>query len=198
MIKTSRQITGDWKNRIVASINKLLELDFNLSKKIASYLDYDGYTRKFFQVITLTGTAIVWLIALPIAFFYLSDFRIQAYSMFAVTAMMTLIVYLIKLTVKRPRPEFKDDRFLSVSFDVFSFPSGHATRAAYVAILMPVYTPELALFWYIWSFIMIVSRLVLGVHYISDIIAGLIFGSFVMLLLFLVGWLPEFPLSHLL
>ena len=182
----------------MAFIDELREFDYNISKRIASWLDYDGFIRKFFQIITLTGTAVVWLIALPIAFFYATNFRVQAYSMFAVTGMMTLIVYLIKITIKRPRPEFKDDRYLSVSFDVFSFPSGHATRAAYVAILMPIYPPELALFWYIWSFIMILSRLVLGVHYISDIIAGLIFGSLIMLLFFLVGWLPEFPYSHLL
>ncbi|MHA2501379.1 MAG: phosphatase PAP2 family protein [Candidatus Kariarchaeaceae archaeon] len=172
---------------------ELYEIDYTLSKRIAFFLSYEGFARKFFQVITLTGTAIIWWIGLGIWYAVDPNHRHEAYSMFIITTIMTIAVFLAKILVKRPRPEFKDDRYFSVSFDVFSFPSGHATRAAYVSILMPLYAPELALLWYIWSLLMIVSRLVLGVHYISDIIAGLIFGSLSILLLSVLGIVPYFP-----
>jgi len=178
----------------VVSLNRLHELDYTYSKKLAAILDYDGIMRKFLQVITLTGTAVAWLLILPFFFYFDMSFRQQAYSMFIINAIMTLVVYIIKLIVRRPRPEFKDDRFLSVSFDIYSFPSGHATRAAYVSILMPIYTPWLAWFWYGWAILMIMSRLLLGVHYISDILFGLVLGSLSMYVLFQVGLLPYFPM----
>lgn len=175
----------------------LKNTDYRISKKFSQLLSYDGITRKFFQIITLSGTAVTWWILLVIAYIFDPQFRVEAYSMIMITNIMTLAVFIIKISVKRKRPDFKDDRYFAVSFDIFSFPSGHATRAAYVAILMPLYVPNLTVFWILWSFTMILSRLFLGVHYISDIIAGLLFGSISILLLFAFGVLPTFPFSDI-
>jgi membrane-associated phospholipid phosphatase len=53
--------------------------------------------------------------------------------------------------------------------------------------------PEFLIFWLLWAIIMISSRLILGVHYISDIIAGILLGSIAMIIFHLIGWLPTIP-----
>jgi undecaprenyl-diphosphatase len=99
----------------------------------------------------------------------------------------------MKQTIRRYRPDFKDSRFGAIAFDEWSFPSGHATRSMYVMILMPIYTPNLAVIWIIWGLFMIASRLILGVHYISDIIGGMFLSIFFVGVMFLFGWLPLIP-----
>ena len=169
------------------------KLDYRLSHTIAHFLNHEGSTRKFFQYITISGTAFAWWLGLTIAYFAAPLLRDEVISMFIVNTIMTILVYMIKLSVKRPRPEFRDDRMATVSFDIYSFPSGHATRSAYVSFLMPVYFPSLTVFWFLWAFIMILSRLVLGVHFISDLIVGLLLGSLAIGLMYLTGLLPIFP-----
>jgi len=77
--------------------------------------------------------------------------------------------------------------------DEWSFPSGHATRATYIMLLLPIITPTLTIFWIAWGFCMIISRLILGVHYISDIIAGILTGSLGFFILMKLKYLPIFP-----
>lgn len=60
--------------------------------------------------------------------------------------------------------------------DPFSFPSGHATAALAVAAALslayPVLTPGLALL----AAAVAASRVVLGVHHVSDVLAGASLG----------------------
>jgi len=181
---------------IVLSLRRFSELDYSLSSKIATMLPYDGLLRKFFQIFTLTGTAIAWLLILPVIFFVLPFWQPQVYTLFMVNGLMSLVVLVIKQIVKRNRPSFKDDRFLSVAFDVFSFPSGHAARSIYVAILMTIYMPHLAYMWYLWGVLIIISRMVLGVHYLSDIFAGIVVGAVSMVTFYFLGFIPVFPFSQ--
>lgn len=176
------------------AFQKVKELDYQASYWVAHLLGYDSIVRKFFQIITITGTAILWWVVLPIAFFAFEDLRQELYTMFVVTTAMTFLVYALKLTIRRKRPDFKDDRYATVSFDIFSFPSGHAARSTYVSVLMPIYTPQLAIVWYLWAIIMIFSRLVIGVHYISDIIGGIVMALIALIVMYAIGWLPLLPL----
>jgi undecaprenyl-diphosphatase len=61
--------------------------------------------------------------------------------------------------------------------DRFSFPSGHATAAFLFAGLAAVSFPVLAPFAYVWASLIALSRVVLGVHFPSDILAGALLGS---------------------
>lgn len=81
----------------------------------------------------------------------------------------------VKRVVRRPRPEDPSVRVLAGTPSKLSFPSSHATSTTAAAVLysgltgkplVPVLVPP-----------MLVSRLVLGVHYPSDVLAGSALGA---------------------
>lgn len=89
------------------------------------------------------------------------------------------LYWILKNTCRRRRPPEAMPSFCSViqASDRFSFPSGH-TAAAFllVTLLLLVYGPA-ALPLYLWAGAVGLSRVVLGVHFPSDIAAGAILGS---------------------
>jgi undecaprenyl-diphosphatase len=108
-----------------------------------------------------------------------------AASVFCATA----VTYILKAVVDRPRPPVEFQKVLETNG---SMPSGHATYivAFTVATLAMGYRlwpswrrirPALAVGAILLSVSMGLSRLVLGVHWISDIAAGYVLGG-------LIGW----------
>ena len=98
-----------------------------------------------------------------------------------------IISEILKYTVNRPRP------FLSYSFiqqltpaDSPSFPSGHTAVAAAMAIAFSsIYRQvKLRLIAFVWALSVAYSRMDLGVHYPSDIIASFILAGAVCLILY--------------
>lgn len=91
-----------------------------------------------------------------------------------------LVVAVLKAITRRRRPSINNDIF-SIGPDKYSFPSGHASRAAFVVYtfiyLWPValicVPPLLA-----WSFSICVSRILMRRHYILDVLAGIVIGIF--------------------
>lgn len=160
-----------------------------MSYKISNIFNSNSLIRKFFQVITITGTAFFWFIAIPI-WYYSFNGGDEAITFGFTTLLMLIPVFILKQSIRRSRPDFKDTSFGAVIFDKWSFPSGHATRSTYVVILMAFYMPEFIIFWILWALLMIFSRLILGVHFVSDIVAGILLSTLSMIILHYIGWIP--------
>ena len=64
-----------------------------------------------------------------------------------------------------------------------SFPSGHAARAFLIATIASGLGPSwLAIALWIWAPLVALARVAMGVHYLSDIVAGMLLGILVALI----------------
>jgi undecaprenyl-diphosphatase len=61
--------------------------------------------------------------------------------------------------------------------DQFSFPSGHTITACAVAVSLSLWYPALAPGLLLCAFCVAVSRILLGMHFLSDVLAGSVIGT---------------------
>jgi undecaprenyl-diphosphatase len=91
------------------------------------------------------------------------------------------IYWVLKRSFKRRRP-FNVVQALAPILkpsDEFSFPSGHTTAAFMIAGITSVCFPAISLLAYSWAALIGLSRVMLKVHFISDVLAGMVLGSLV-------------------
>ncbi len=89
----------------------------------------------------------------------------------------------LKTRTGRPRPcaALADIRAGIDPLDAFSFPSGHTLHAVAFTIVAVSYFPALACLLVPFTFLVAASRVVLGLHYPSDVLAGAGIGALVAL-----------------
>jgi len=90
-----------------------------------------------------------------------------------------LPIYLIlKNSVKRQRPNdlFRQQFAYLTPSDKFSFPSGHTAAAFVMATMVTIYYPSFGLLAYLLATLIGSSRVLLGVHFPTDILAGMVLG----------------------
>src|SRR3546814_3575510 len=97
----------------------------------------------------------------------------------AATGTVALLLYkAIKRWTRRPRPFAADVRIRAwiAPLDEFSFPSGHTLHAVAFSLVAVAHYPALA--WLVLPFAASVaaSRVVLGLHYPSDVLAATAIG----------------------
>ena len=102
---------------------------------------------------------------------------------FAAVAVAGIIANLSKNIIGRARPKLFDETG-ALSFDFFagdsswaSFPSGHATTAMALGVALALLFPRLRWIFLCLCFWIAVSRLFVGAHYPSDVIAGGMLGG---------------------
>ncbi len=89
--------------------------------------------------------------------------------------LVMLTITLIKYLIRRERPQ-PPGEFVTFRYDAYSFPSGHAARMAALAVGVAFFFPGLS-----WLAIGValgvaLARVAVGVHYVSDILAGIAVG----------------------
>jgi undecaprenyl-diphosphatase len=99
----------------------------------------------------------------------------------------TLLYKWLKGKTLRPRPfEVHQDIFMTGKpLDKFSFPSGHTLHAVVFGLVAINYYPALSFIIMPFVSMVALSRVVLGLHYPSDVIAGALIGSLIAALSFL-------------
>lgn len=142
----------------------------------------------FFAAVTRTGSAsvLVPFAGLAAAALLVAGRRFEALLLAASTVAAPLLVYVLKAMVGRARPTLWEAQWYWGS----SFPSGHtlstaafATAAALcVARIRPRYGNLAMLIAFLWTGLVALSRLVLGVHWPSDVLAAICLGAFIPLL----------------
>ncbi|WKB54291.1 phosphatase PAP2 family protein [Eleftheria terrae] len=89
------------------------------------------------------------------------------------------IYLLLKRWAGRPRPYVActDIRACTRALDQFSFPSGHTLHAVAFSTVLLHYYPSLAFVLVPFTLLIALSRVVLGLHYPSDVLAGAVIGA---------------------
>src|SRR5450755_2565697 len=84
----------------------------------------------------------------------------------------------IKLVSQRPRPCQLEPHCWSKVLppDKFSFPSGHTMTAFSIALVLSYFYPGLEGMLFFLTLSIAFSRIVLGMHFLSDVLAGIILG----------------------
>lgn len=175
----------------------LAEFDDNISNFIIG--NRDPLMTSLMMVITEFGNVYVYLAGLPIIFFslYGSDkhWRRSIEAVVVVISAFLLNTFL-KLYFVRPRPDI-ELRLIDLSMESYSYPSGHSmTAIAFYGFIIYLVMHYGKSKWVKYSVAVIlslmtlavgISRIYLGAHYPSDVLAGFAAGLF--WLLFVIGWL---------
>lgn len=96
-------------------------------------------------------------------------------------AVCTCCYKMVKRTTVRVRP-FEVNPLVSAGaavLDRFSFPSGHALHAVAFSLIACVYYPGLWVVLVPFTLVTAVSRVALGLHYPSDVLAGAALGALI-------------------
>ncbi len=91
------------------------------------------------------------------------------------------IYFVLKNTCRRRRPPQAIPGFRSqiVASDKFSFPSGHTSAAFMFATCCVLYFGPLAMLLFVWATMVGLSRILLGVHFPTDVLIGACLGTLI-------------------
>jgi undecaprenyl-diphosphatase len=158
------------------SLRSILEKDARISAKIR-VAEKPGALRTAAVILAHSGDSWFWAVGL-IALWASGDsfWKKWAVMQFFGICVLAVLVLIIKFLVRRERPE-GDWGDIYRSTDPHSFPSGHSARAFSIATIgMVLGPPELGIFLWIWAPLVALSRVAMGVHFLSDVVAGMLLG----------------------
>lgn len=169
--------------RFHLTLNRMHAMDTALCLRVNRFSRY-GLVLHLFRAVSRLGDGVFWyvlMLGLLLTQAEGSDFAVM--QMLLAGGSGTLIYKAIKGKTLRPRP-FEVHQHIALGIaplDKFSFPSGHTLHAVAFTLVAVAHFPALA--WGLVPFACLVgaSRVVLGLHYPSDVLAGALIG-------FGVGW----------
>jgi undecaprenyl-diphosphatase len=90
----------------------------------------------------------------------------------------TLLYKWLKAKTNRLRPYHRNEQIqpLADPLDEYSFPSGHTLHAVAFSVVALYYYPVFAAFLLPFTALLALSRVVVGLHYPSDVLAGIAIG----------------------
>ena len=139
-----------------------------------------GLLRTMAAVLAHSGDSWFWLAGLGLLWWLGTDYwKGRALTMIIAILLTALVVFVVKLVVRRRRPEGEWGKFYRRT-DPHSFPSGHAVRAVMLAVVMlGLGSLWLGLLLLVWAPLVGLARVSMGVHYLSDVLAGMFLGLLV-------------------
>ena len=152
---------------------------------------------RMFRVISRLGDGVFWYLLIGWLAIFGGVRGVQAALHMAVVGIVAATLYrTLKRWTRRPRPfrAHADITAYIAPLDEFSFPSGHTLHAVSFSVVALAYFPMLAPLLLPFATLVALSRVVLGLHYPSDVLAAtLIGGSLGTLSLWLarVAWLAN-------
>ncbi|AUM13945.1 phosphatase PAP2 family protein [Ketobacter alkanivorans] len=170
---------------VVAAVAKMGHVDTFYCLRL-NRLIRDVHLHRFFSTVSRLGDGVLWYSLMALFPLFMGA------QGFVITALMILMaawgVYLYKQIKKRsmrPRPFVSHSciRQGARTLDQFSFPSGHTMHAVAFTILLTYAVPVLGIVLLPFAVLTGLARVVLGLHYPSDVFMGAVLGAFNAILL---------------
>jgi undecaprenyl-diphosphatase len=136
--------------------------------------------RQTFRLISRLGDGVFWYcLMLWLLVEYQAAALLPVFHMAAAGLVGTVLYKWLKHKTHRTRP-YNQNQDISCGIaplDQFSFPSGHTLHAVAFSVVALSYYPSLAWLLLPFTALVAISRLVLGLHYPSDVLAGIVIGA---------------------
>lgn len=136
--------------------------------------------RPLFAAFSRLGDGLLWYLLMALLPLLYGAAAWEVTLRMAVTGVVGVALYkFLKTRLIRTRPfETHSGIVLGTApLDKYSFPSGHTLHAVSFTLLVTAYYPELGWVLIPFSILVALSRIVLGLHYPTDVIAGATIGA---------------------
>ncbi|WP_020166449.1 MULTISPECIES: phosphatase PAP2 family protein [Methylotenera] len=166
------------KMRLQLYLSRMHALDSELCVTVSHTNQY-RLIRDWFRLISRLGDGVFWYgLMLAIIVTQQADGIKPVLHMLAAGLTGTLIYKWLKQKTHRPRPfQVRQDVWVvGKPLDHFSFPSGHTLHAVAFSMVAMHYYPPLAIILVPFMLMVAMSRVILGLHYPSDVLAGASIG----------------------
>jgi undecaprenyl-diphosphatase len=160
-------------------VNYITDRDYRLMHR-ANNWSAPRWIRLWMIVATRGGDGWLWYAMGLALLFWGGPQRFAAVSAAAVAAAAGSALFLqLKRKIRRPRPcHFEAHCWARLlPPDQFSFPSGHTITAFAVAVPLALFYPSLMVGLMFIAVSIAISRILLGMHFLSDVLAGCFIGS---------------------
>ena len=164
------------------NLRSIIELDAQLSNQMR-VAEKPGALRAIAAFFAHSGDSWFWGAGLIILWLFSNSmWRQWEVVEFVGIWLLAALVMGIKFLVRRRRPEGEWGSIYR-NTDPHSFPSGHAARAFLIAVIASALAPAwLGILLWIWAPLVCIARVAMGVHYVSDVVAGSALGILVALI----------------
>jgi undecaprenyl-diphosphatase len=136
--------------------------------------------RLTFRIASRLGDGVAWYTLIACLALYFGDGGRQVALQCAVAGVSGLLIYRkLKGILVRERPFITHSSIICVGrpLDRFSFPSGHTLHAVSFTLVAGIAVPALLFLLIPLTLLIAASRVVLGLHYPSDVLAGAVLGA---------------------
>lgn len=143
--------------------------------------------RELYGLASRLGDGIFWYALMLALLLAQPDALVPVLHMIGTGIAATLVYKLLKRGTLRPRPYQVHAHIAAGAspIDQFSFPSGHTLHAVVFSLVACAYYPWLAALVLPFTLLVVASRVALGLHYPSDVLAGACLGALIAGLSFL-------------
>ncbi|KAF1008449.1 MAG: Phosphatidylglycerophosphatase B [Luteibacter sp.] len=134
----------------------------------------------FFGIVSRLGDGVFWYALMTVIALVGGWHGVAVAAQMAVTGLTALMLYrVLKRWTKRPRPFRACPGVIAhvPPLDEFSFPSGHTLQAVAFTVVAVAHYPVLGPFLIGFAALIGASRVVLGLHYPSDVAAATLIGG---------------------
>ncbi len=158
------------------NLKDILRFDARLSDQMR-VAEKPGMLRNIAIFFAHSGDSWFWGLGLIILWWFGDSFWKQwAIIELVGISVLAALVMSLKFIIRRRRPEGEWGGIYR-NTDPHSFPSGHAARAFMIAVVAIGLGPAwIAFVLLIWAPLVALARVAMGVHYVSDVVAGFVVG----------------------